>query len=338
MGQKTISELQLRDNVTDEVNFSVDDTVQSYRVTAAQIKAYILANQNVLLAMLKDDIFTGLTGVTPADDDYFPLVDTSDSNKTKKGLVGSFERKVYRTVSSLPDTMTTSDRTVKITTTSGTITLPANGTPGRRILLLHAGTTATNIYTIATQGGAKVGLNASGEWKLWKNGEYLELEDDGTDWLVIRCPEKRVQFREEQANGTDGGTFTNGAWRKRTLNTTKYDSTFGSLNSSQITLLPGRYKIHARAVAYSDTGNVDRHKAKWANITDTTEVIGQNAYVGATSAATVATVFDEFVITSSKVYELQHRDDTSQNTFGFGIACSFSVIEVYAEIDIVKVG
>ena len=47
MAQKIITELPLRDNVTDEVNFSTDDGTQSYRVTAAQLLAYILATGNV---------------------------------------------------------------------------------------------------------------------------------------------------------------------------------------------------------------------------------------------------------------------------------------------------
>jgi hypothetical protein len=41
MGQKKITDLQLRDNVSDTVNFPVDDGIQSYRVTAPQLWDYI---------------------------------------------------------------------------------------------------------------------------------------------------------------------------------------------------------------------------------------------------------------------------------------------------------
>src|SRR5690606_28135610 len=41
MAQKKITDLQLRDDVSDSVNFPVDDGIQSYRVTAAQIKTYL---------------------------------------------------------------------------------------------------------------------------------------------------------------------------------------------------------------------------------------------------------------------------------------------------------
>jgi len=54
MAQKRITELQLRDNVTDEVNLPSDDGVQSYRVTALQIKNYILSAGSVLRSMLTE--------------------------------------------------------------------------------------------------------------------------------------------------------------------------------------------------------------------------------------------------------------------------------------------
>lgn len=42
MAQKKITDLQLRDNVTSDCNIPVDDGIQSYRVTAAQMKEYIM--------------------------------------------------------------------------------------------------------------------------------------------------------------------------------------------------------------------------------------------------------------------------------------------------------
>jgi microcystin-dependent protein len=52
MAQKTITQLQLRDEVSDTLNIPSDDGVQSYRVTAEQIKSYILANENVIRDMI----------------------------------------------------------------------------------------------------------------------------------------------------------------------------------------------------------------------------------------------------------------------------------------------
>ena len=55
MADKLITDLQLRDNVTADVNFPVQDAIQSYRVTAAQVKSYVLAPGNVGTTELADE-------------------------------------------------------------------------------------------------------------------------------------------------------------------------------------------------------------------------------------------------------------------------------------------
>lgn len=52
MATKKITDLQLRDNVTDDLNFPSDDGIQSYRVTGAQVQEYVLANEVITKAML----------------------------------------------------------------------------------------------------------------------------------------------------------------------------------------------------------------------------------------------------------------------------------------------
>lgn len=44
MADKKITDLQLRSNVNDDVNFPVDDGVQTYRATAPQVRDYVYAN------------------------------------------------------------------------------------------------------------------------------------------------------------------------------------------------------------------------------------------------------------------------------------------------------
>ncbi len=52
MSGKKITDLQLRDNVSDEVNFPSDDGIQSYRVTGAQLKSFILPDEAVTRAKI----------------------------------------------------------------------------------------------------------------------------------------------------------------------------------------------------------------------------------------------------------------------------------------------
>lgn len=58
MADKKITELQLRDNVSADVNFPSDDGIQSYRVTAAQVKDFVLAAGNVGTTQLAADSVT----------------------------------------------------------------------------------------------------------------------------------------------------------------------------------------------------------------------------------------------------------------------------------------
>lgn len=58
MADKKITDLQLRLEVTDEVNFPIDDGIQSYRVTGAQIESYVLASQKVQTSALANQAVT----------------------------------------------------------------------------------------------------------------------------------------------------------------------------------------------------------------------------------------------------------------------------------------
>lgn len=58
MAQKKITELQLRSEVTAGLNFPSDDGIQSYRVTAAQIKSFVLENDSIATAMILDGAVT----------------------------------------------------------------------------------------------------------------------------------------------------------------------------------------------------------------------------------------------------------------------------------------
>lgn len=190
MPQKIIPNLQPRSEVTDGLNFPSDDGIQSYRVSAQQLKDYILANGNIVLAMLASNIFNGLSAVSPADDDYFPLVDTSDSNSTKKALLSNFIRKNYNSVTSYPSSATGAG-TYRLSGSSGTFTLPTpdSVSPGRRFRIIHAGTSLTQVYALAVSGSSAfktaTGDVASGSYSLYTKGEMVELEDDGTNYNVV---------------------------------------------------------------------------------------------------------------------------------------------------------
>lgn len=147
-----------------------------------------------------------------------------------------------------------------------------------------------------------------------------------------------ILIREEQTNGTAGGTFTSGAYRTRVLNTTVQD-TGGhvvSLSSNQITLAAGTYRIEVKAPARY----VDNNKLRLQNVTDSaTLLLGQNALaLSGTAALSGATAHlsGRFTIAASKAIEVQHQCQTTRATDGFGNACSFGDTEVYTVVELWK--
>lgn len=145
----------------------------------------------------------------------------------------------------------------------------------------------------------------------------------------------RVFLQDQQASGTDGGTFTSGAWQTRLLNTEVVD-TGGhcTLSSNQFTLAAGTWWIDANAPAF----NVTFHKLRLRNITDASDtLIGTSAYssVGQ-DMQTLALLTGQFTIAGSTTFELQHQCSVTQSGLGFGVASSYGVIEIYAQVTLLK--
>ena len=145
-----------------------------------------------------------------------------------------------------------------------------------------------------------------------------------------------LHVRDEKSDNVDGGTFTSGAWRTRTLNTEVTNEITGaSLASNQITLPAGTYEIDASAPGF----NCGDHKAKLANITDTSDtLIGTSESAGAANNSSGRSlVRGRFTIAGTKTFELQHRCGTTQATNGLGQGGGFGVVEVYTDVMIRKV-
>lgn len=143
-------------------------------------------------------------------------------------------------------------------------------------------------------------------------------------------------IRDEKASGTDGGTFTSGSWQTRTLNTVKTNEIIGaSLSSNQITLPAGTYEIEAFSIGY----RCELHKTRLRNISDSSDLLigsSERSYTtGRTSSK--SKLRGRFTIAASKTIELQHRCSSTYSTEGYGVACSFGVVEVYSDIIIRKI-
>lgn len=135
--------------------------------------------------------------------------------------------------------------------------------------------------------------------------------------------------------GTDGGTFTQGAWRVRDMNTELADpENIASVADNKITLPTGTYFLFASAPSYKTS----YHQVRLYNVTADEEIeVGtsetSNASDNSTTRSSVATVvtFEE-----TTEVELQHRCLASRATNGYGKANSWAV-ETYSLLWIIGI-
>lgn len=212
MAQKRINQLQLIDAIADDLNLPGDNGIQTYRATALQLLQYVLAAGNVPLSALNASIFNGLTGVAPAVDDYLPIVDTSDSNKTKKILLASLLNPVYRSVTTT-DTAGVGDEVLVLSGASFTQTLPtAVGVTGKKYKLIHAGTSLTQVYTIQTTSSQTIGGVAGGSYALYTAGEILEVMSNGANWIIIGRKTQTAAVSYTPTSNITQNTTASGLW------------------------------------------------------------------------------------------------------------------------------
>jgi hypothetical protein len=141
-----------------------------------------------------------------------------------------------------------------------------------------------------------------------------------------------VKVSDTKTQNTDGGTFTQDAWRTRDINTENTDTAgICSIATNQITLEAGTYDCLIICPAY----RVDHHTAQLYNISDSeVTIIGTNSYSANITGNTTgnATSFSfirgRFTIAAQKVFEIQHYCKNSNSTTGFGSACNITS-EVY---------
>lgn len=146
-----------------------------------------------------------------------------------------------------------------------------------------------------------------------------------------------LEYRDEKAAGTAGGTATSGSWQTRTLNTEHADTgNYGSVASNQITLAAGTYELDA---IVPGAGGVNGFQAKLVNITDTADtLIGTSAIAGSGNIMAHSRISGRFTIAAQKVFEIQMRVTTTTATNGWGFAANLGVAEVYTVVRLRKVG
>ena len=144
-----------------------------------------------------------------------------------------------------------------------------------------------------------------------------------------------VILTDEKAQNTDGGTFTSGAWRKRTVTEKSDVQSLASVSSSVIVLSAGTYLCRISCPAFG----VLNHVARLQNTTGaTTLVIGTAEFASSANVVQNRSFIEGiFTVAAGQNVEIQHRCNTTKATSGFGIATNL-IAEVYTVATFKKIG
>jgi len=146
-----------------------------------------------------------------------------------------------------------------------------------------------------------------------------------------------VIIEDQKPSGTNGGTFSSGAWITRDLNTLVYNhDSLASLSNNRFTLPAGTYCIDWDAPAYG----VDQHKTLLYNYTKssivaygTSEKADVNLYRHQTRSFGTSII----TIDQQTQFEIRHRCYKSQSDIGLGFSTDYGT-EIYTRVRIKKIG
>lgn len=161
--------------------------------------------------------------------------------------------------------------------------------------------------------------------------------DAARGWEIVsevgtgtETPFDYVKVSDVKAYNVAGGTFTQGAWRTRVINTEDSDaSSICSIASNQITLAAGTYICSILCPSFG----VNQNGAILYNITDseiTLIGIPQHNYYFATYAVVsggLSAIKGKFTIAVETVFEVQHYCKLTRASNGFGVALSVAGVD-----------
>ena len=141
-----------------------------------------------------------------------------------------------------------------------------------------------------------------------------------------------VLLQDIKGINVHGGTFTNGAWRTRTLNNKTVDTAnIATLSSNQVTLPAGTYQFSGSAPAYT----VNRHATRLYDVTNAVVLAVGTIEKITTSNASRSHVKGRFTLTAPAAIRLEHRCESTVTTSGLGYSCTWAN-SVFAQLEFWK--
>ena len=266
---------------------------------------------------ITDAELAALAGLTSAANQlpYFTgsgtaaLASFTASGRALVGLTGAADKVPYWTGAG---TASTAD----FTAAGRSVVGAANDADQRTALGLAIG---TNVQAYSAELGGVAALATTG---------FVQRTGAATYSTALPAGALLAILEDQKASGTNGGTFTSGAWQTRDLNIDTYNRLgIVSISSNQFTIsTAGTYEISWSCPAV----NVGSHKTQLYNVTDA--VVSAYGDSGYTSGALCSSCGTHMItISSSKTFEIQNRCSSTEGTNGFGVADSLGT-EVYTRV------
>lgn len=188
-------------------------------------------------------------------------------------------------------------------------------------------------YIIAALNGALLELSFAYNWENFGAVDketiaevfrlaVLEAHATGSDCMpIVHQP---TILADQKAQNTDGGTFTNGAWRVRDLTEIEGNLFNGVvLASNQFTIPAGTWLIEWSAPAYE----VGQHQTRLFEI-DGSSVVKYGTVMqggGSTDAVTRSEGVWSAKINTALTLRIEHRSSGTKATNGFGVKANLAV-------------
>jgi hypothetical protein len=168
------------------------------------------------------------------------------------------------------------------------------------------------------------------------DGQILSADSSQSSGLAWINNFQHAILEDQKTQGTNGGTYTTGAWQTRDLGAEVYDPDgIVSLSSNQFTPAAGDY-IMICVQAVRGTGDT---QARLYNATGASEVFPGIARFVSASNADGANIHcsGKFTASASTAYEIQIRGSNTRATDGLGRRANVTT-EIYTQVILVKIG
>jgi hypothetical protein len=187
-----------------------------------------------------------------------------------------------------------------------------------------------NVDTIEPEGASTtLTLGASGDTITIPSGATITNSGTASGFGLFTS---YAIIADQKTQNTHGGTFTNGAWRERDLQTELADpDSIVSISANQFTLGAGSYYFRWRALTHGAGG----HQSRLYNVTDAASVAISESGKDYGGYGGVSVGSARAVIAGTKAFSIEHQGINTVSTYGLGYAANITT-EQYTTVEIYK--